>query len=185
MARRLRESCYRRLTAAERYRLAMEAYDRGDTDELQRLAQTCPGGGHAGCYVERIAASRVAALVAGNFIWQAHLAVLSVLRAKDLRGDVLESLEEGATETVSEPPDSDPATQVHVECAAAAFGFLAGIGRFSQEIGVEPRKLLRLEPSCLPVWDTLSAFADGYVYDGVAAEDVHRRLMVEWASFVD
>jgi hypothetical protein len=126
--------------------------------------------------------------MAANFIWRAHLALLSVLTAKDVRIEVLDSLEKGVSETFEEAPDSDESTSVkcmHAKCAAGSFGVCVGIARFCDDIGVEPRKLLGLEASCLPVWEFLSDFAEGYVYDEGTAGGVYQDLASEWVAFVD
>jgi hypothetical protein len=169
----------------------MEAFDRGDADELRRLSQTCPEGRYWSQdprYVERIKASRVAALMAANFISKALFAFSSVVSAKDVRLEVLDSLEKEAPEMVEKALESDESASVkrmYAGRAAVSFGVCVGIARFCDSIGVEARKLLGLEPDCLPAWELLSAWAKDRVHDDVTAQDVCQRLASEWALFVD
>ena len=126
--------------------------------------------------------------MAANFLWRAKLELLLVLREKDIRIEVLESLEKGVLRPLEEAPDSDDSTSVkrqHAKCAAASFAVCPGIARFCDDIGVEPRKFLGLEASCLPVWEFLSDLGKAFVYDERTAEGVHEELASEWATFVD
>ena len=191
MTPRLANSLYRRLTPVERHRLAIEAYARGDLDEVQRLSDTCPQQRYWSQdpnYAERMKASLVIAFAAANFLLRASFDFDAAVGARAFGDKVLEfvatEFSEATAEEVRSSHESAMVERGYAERAAAIVGVSSGIGRFCGQIGVDPLKFLSLEPSCLPAWEIARDLAEAHLCDHEIAETVHERLTSLWAGFV-
>ena len=105
MRRRPSDSLYRRLTPSERYRLALDAYGRGDCDEVRRLSDTCPGTevwGQDPNYTERMKASIVVAFSAANFLFRASAAQKPAIALVEMNAAFFEPLEDDGSEAAAE-----------------------------------------------------------------------------------
>jgi hypothetical protein len=176
------------LTPSERYRLAIEAYARADVDEFRRLSDTCAPARYWCAdpqYTERFVASFAIALAAANFLLHASLPLAVAAAAKKARTEALELLMNQASATASaELRSADESTRLdRQERTAVMVGICKGITRFCDEIAVAPLKLLNLEPSCLPLFQTYS-IVDIDLCDDEAAEAVYERLSSIWVSLI-
>jgi hypothetical protein len=190
MRRRPSDSLYRRLTPTERHRLALDAFGRGDCDEVRRLSDTCPEHKYW-CqdpnYAERMKASLVVALSASNYLFRAALALEPAVSAEEMNSAFIQGLEQIGSDVGEELRQSEEALVIrraYADRAAQLIGVRDGIRRFSDEIGVPAEKLLGLEKSCVATWEFASELAEIHSSDDATANFVHRSLVRTWNAFV-
>jgi hypothetical protein len=186
--RALSDSLYQRLTPQERYRLAIEAYARADVDEFRRLSDTgavarywCADPEYTG----RLVASFIIALAAANFLAHACFPIVAAVAAKKARAEASESEANAPSATapeVSRPRDESSRLE-QAERVAVIVSVCEGITRFCDEIAVLPLRLLTLEPSCLPFYETFHGVDTDLCNDEIS-ETVYERLSSIWASLV-
>ncbi len=184
-------SLYRRLKPIERFRLAIDAYARGDFSELKRLSDTCPEQKYW-CqevnYSEPMKASVVIALSAANLLLRARLAFEPAIDAKEMRDGIHDVLREHCSAAIAAKLELDDEyaliERVYSDRASDLVGVCEGIRRFSGRIGLLPEKLLSLEPNCLVTWGLACRLAEAHPCNGALADAVDTRLSALWTALV-
>jgi hypothetical protein len=177
------KNLYPRLRPDERFRLALEAAARGDMDEFELLSGSCP----VHVYYARDRAYTSRGLAAGFVV----LSFANLLFRAEI--DLARQTGEGPTiEAGGDWSECAPGGELHElddlyrERVAAVLGICEGLERFCDALGLEPAKLLAIDRSFLPAWQSAGRLrGKGIASDPAMAEAVHKFLEGLWSGMVD